>query len=432
MIMIIIIIFIIRAIRWDIVIIFFSSIFFSSTIYFRGNQTLLIDKSIFRTLLIILSILIIFLINQSSFSYFELKNKYKLYVLNLIIIIIILNICFYSINFISFYFFFEIIVIPTFFIILGWGYSTERIQAGTYLFLYTLIASLPFLIFLILLNNKTRSLIFDFINFNRLEINKIIWILIRLVFIVKIPIFLIHIWLPKAHVEAPVSGSIILAGILLKLGRYGFVKSFIVEKIKFINNEIILFSIRIIGTILIRITCIRQNDLKCLVAYSSISHINIIIIAILSLNWFRLKRRIIIIIAHGLRSSRIFFILNIFYSSIKSRRILIIKRLLIKSSIISFWWIVICCLNISCPPSINFLSEIIIIISIFSYNYFRTLLLLIILIIRGIYSILLFTRANQGNQVFKYLFKEISLNNNLILLAHIFYSFFLALTIFII
>lgn len=422
--------FFIILIRWELVIIFLFLNFFVLLFSLRGNQTLIFDKSIPRNFLIFLSLLIIILIKQSSVFYYNIKNRLKSYRLNLILITIILLLCFYSINFFSFYFFFELVVIPTFFIILGWGYSSERIQAGAYLFLYTLIASLPFLIFVINFFKVNNSIIFDFIAFQKLPLNKFIWVFISLVFIVKIPIFLLHIWLPKAHVEAPVSGSIILAGILLKLGRYGFIKSFYIEKIKFIQNETILYSIRFIGTLIISLNCLRQKDLKMLIAYSSVRHINIIIIAILSLTWFGLKRSFIIIIAHGLRSSSIFFILNIFYNSVKSRRIILIKNLLLTSSILAIWWIILCCLNISCPPSINFVSEIIIAISIISYNYFIVILFMIILIIRGIYSILLFVRPNHGKIIIIFSNKESSLNNSLTLISHSFYSFSLLIILF--
>lgn len=418
-------------IRWDLSLIFLSANFLITITFLNGNQILFLDKNIISSILILLSYFIIIIIIQARNWYNLIKNWISTYLYNTIIIIMILFMCFYVKNFILFYFIFELVVIPTFLIILGWGYRTERIQAGTYLFIYTLIASLPFLIFLNFFYSNNNTLEFD----NRFFIKDFIrskywWILIRLVFMVKIPIFLVHIWLPKAHVEAPVSGSIILAGILLKLGRYGFLKLFSIIISKY-YNEFILLSIRSIGTFIIRLNCIRQNDLKCLVAYSSVAHINIIIISFLSISWLRIKRAIIIMIAHGLRSSAIFFILNIFYTSNKSRRIILIKRLIFSSRTLSFWWFLLCCLNISCPPSINFASEIIIILSIISYRFYFIILIVVILIVRGIYSILLFNIANHGRKIFSYNINLSCINDNLVLFCHTFFSFFLILIIFI-
>lgn len=181
-------------VRWELILLLFSFLFMRSVLALRGNQIIIIDKSIIRNLIILLSILIIILINQSGGGYFNNKNSYKIYCLNIIFIIIILFVCFYSTNFLIFYFFFELVVIPTFFIVLGWGYSPERIQAGNYLFLYTLLASLPFLIYILIFFKNNSSSIFDLLNFfTGSNVNKIIWVPIRLIFIVKIPIFLLHI-----------------------------------------------------------------------------------------------------------------------------------------------------------------------------------------------------------------------------------------------
>src|SRR5271154_4054721 len=171
--------------------------------------------------------------------------------------------------------------------IIGWGYQPERTQAGIYFLFYTLTASLPLLLglFFISRNFKTINfLLWDGLN-SYFSLNYFLIFSFIIAFLVKIPIFLTHLWLPKAHVEAPVAGSIILAGVLLKLGGFGLIR-FIV-----IFYEIIyLLSSYIIGLALIRIfyvglICCRIFDLKALIAYSSVSHIALIICGFYNYNY---------------------------------------------------------------------------------------------------------------------------------------------------
>lgn len=213
----------------------------------------------------------------------------------------------------------------------------------------------------------------------------------------KTPLFLVHLWLPKAHVEAPVSGSIILAGVLLKLGSYGLMRvCFIVDHINYGLASSVVISIALYGGVLTRIICIRQIDLKLLVAYSSIGHIAILVSGVIRGFSCGFVGRFGIIIGHGLCSSGLFFMRNLLYEIYGSRRVFLVKGVLGVASIVSMWWFLFLSVNMSAPLRLNFMREVFLFMSVVSRSLRLMLLLALIGGFTCVYSLVLYSRVNHG------------------------------------
>lgn len=327
------------------------------------------------------------------------RNSPHIFLFYVIMLLLILMLAFCANQAISFYIYFEASLIPTLLIIIGWGYQPERLQAGLYLILYTVTASLPLLLSLMLLMSKISHISFILPHWQFFFTSPLIkawWGFTILAFLVKTPLFLTHLWLPKAHVEAPVAGSIVLAGILLKLGSYGLIR---ISRKLVITSQSISIPVIVVSTIggaLARLICIRQTDVKSLIAYSSVSHIGLATGGIISNSIWGWQGALAILIAHGLCSSCLFSLANITYETTQSRRIYVTAGLLNLFPSLTFWWFSFTACNIAAPPSINLAREILLISSNIFFAITNFIPLAIITFMAAAYSLILYTSTQHG------------------------------------
>nr|AOY39872.1 NADH dehydrogenase subunit 4 [Hypothenemus sp. BMNH 1039866] len=323
------------------------------------------------------------------------KNKFfnDIFIYVVLFLLMSLFITFSSLNLLVFYLFFEISLVPVFILIVGWGNQPERLMAGMYLFFYTLLASLPMLVGLFYLKNLINTFDFYFLS----DVGTFfLYLCINMVFFVKIPLFVIHLWLPKAHVEAPISGSMILAGIMLKLGGYGllrFMKMFVSVGL---SLNFIFIVISMVGAVIISLVCLRQSDLKMLIAYSSVSHMGMAVAGILTLNVWGFWGSLLMMVAHGLSSSGLFCLANISYERTHSRSFFLNKGLLQIMPSMSLWWFLLCTSNMAAPPSLNLMSEIILMVSVFLYSKVFMVILFFLGFYGAVYSLFLYSFTQHG------------------------------------
>nr|WMQ76583.1 NADH dehydrogenase subunit 4 [Hydora sp.] len=344
--------------------------------------------------MIILSFWICSLMILASEKLYKNDFYYSLFIFMMIFLMIFLFCTFGTMNLFVFYLFFEASLIPTLILILGWGYQPERIQAGVYLLFYTMFASLPMLISVFYIYGKLNSL--DYFFMNSFDSHLVLYLCMNFVFLVKMPMFFVHLWLPKAHVEAPVSGSMILAGIMLKLGGYGLMRLMVIFLSVGMKINYFFVMISMVGGVMVSLICLRQSDMKSLIAYSSVAHMGMVLGGIMTLNYWGFCGSFLMMVAHGLCSSGLFCLANISYERLMSRSLFLNKGLINLMPSMSLWWFLLSSSNMAAPPSLNLLGEIMLLNSLIGWNFLTMLMLSLISFFSAAYSLYLYSYSQHG------------------------------------
>nr|YP_010587556.1 NADH dehydrogenase subunit 4 [Mordacia praecox]WAB46113.1 NADH dehydrogenase subunit 4 [Mordacia praecox] len=329
-------------------------------------------------------------------------SQQKAMLSQLILLQILLCITFSASNLMTFYISFEATLIPTMLVITRWGNQKERLTAGLYFLFYTLTASLPLMMALIMIQTHLNTLSILAIPMMNMDFTQNLpwtstlwWLGCFLAFMVKMPLYIFHLWLPKAHVEAPIAGSMVLAAILLKLGGYGMMRmaSLFIPLTK--NIALPFIMVAMWGMIMTSSICLRQTDLKSMIAYSSVSHMGLVIAGIFMMTPWAWSGAIAMMIAHGLVSSGLFCLANISYERTHTRSIFMNQGLQMLFPLMSFWWLMMTFANMALPPTPNFMAEILIITALFSWSNWSILLLGLSMTMTTLFSLNMFLMTQR-------------------------------------
>lgn len=355
-------------------------------------------------------------------SWENVKHNLKYFLIAFLMVETLLIALFVVLDLLLFYVFFESVLVPLFLIVGIWGGSETRIRASFLLFLYTLFGSLFMLLsFLVIIYNVGTS---DLQMISLADISfdsqKILWLGIFLSFAIKTPLVPFHMWLPRAHVEAPLAGSIVLAGLILKLAVYGFLRILIPllpEATEYFSP--LVQTIAVITLVYSSLTTLRQTDFKCLVAYSSIAHMSVVVAGVFSNTIQGIEGGIMLSIAHGFVSPALFMLVGgVLYDAFHTRVIRYYRGMTSYTPVFSVFFLLFTVANAGTPLTSNWVGEFLALAGTFQRSPVVGLLMSTGIVFSAAYSFWLYNRICFGaySQYLGYA-KDVSRREYMILLT---------------
>lgn len=342
-----------------------------------------------------------------------IRDKVREYMLAFLILETLVLVSFCALDVLFFYLFFESILIPMFLIIGIFGSRERKILAAYKFFFYTLTGSIVMLLSIILLYKEYGSTNLEHLLSVSIPIplQLLFFLSFFASFATKIPMIPVHIWLPEAHVEAPTAGSVVLAGILLKLGGYGFLR-FSIPLFPDASTYFapLIYTFSIIGIIYGSLTTIRQIDLKKIIAYSSVAHMNVVTLGIFSYQIEGIEGSILLMLSHGFVSSALFLCVGIIYDRHHTRLLPYYGGLTLGMPLFATIFVILSLANISVPTTSSFVGEFLIFVGIFHISSILCFFAAISMILGAVYAMWLCNRLLFGNVSERYILPFLDLS----------------------
>ena len=305
---------------------------------------------------------------------------------------------FSALDFVLFYLFFEGGLIPMFLIIGVWG-GERRIYSTFKFFLYTLLGSVLLLLALIYMYFEAGTTDIPALMRHGFEpsVQRWLWLALFASFAVKVPMWPVHTWLPDAHVEAPTAGSVILAGVLLKIGAYGFIRfsiPILPDATAFFTP--LVFTLSVVAVIYTSLVCLMQEDMKKLIAYSSVAHMGFVTIGIFTFTAQGIEGGLIQMLSHGLISGALFLCVGVLYDRVHSRDIARYGGVVHRMPMYAFALMVFALANVGLPGTSGFVGEFLVLVGIFQVNTWVAVLATTGIILGAAYTLWLYRRVVYG------------------------------------
>jgi NADH-quinone oxidoreductase subunit M len=331
-------------------------------------------------------------------SWEAIKTRVREYMIAFLVLETFMVGMFCALDFVVFYIFFEAVLIPMFLIIGVWG-GPRRVYAAFKFFLYTLLGSVLMLLAIIALYLEARTTSIPTLLITQIDPQMQIWLWLAFFasFAVKIPMWPVHTWLPDAHVEAPTAGSVILAGVLLKMGGYGFLRFSI--GILPLGSEFfapMVFVLSVIAVIYTSLVALAQEDMKKLIAYSSIAHMGFVTVGIFVMNQQAVAGAIIQMLSHGIVSAALFLCVGVIYDRMHTREISAYGGLVNRMPKYAFVFLLFSLASVGLPGTSGFVGEILIMVGTFQVNTWVCALIATGMILGAAYMLYLYRRVVFG------------------------------------